>query len=780
MDPRSRLEIGLVGIALATGLGFAAVPGARAAGAPSLSLHAVESPVASCVALDLAGVGCDDLVVDVPDATDLLVFVLATHVDSLAGVQFGIHYDATVSVNSWTRCTSGLDIPEDGWPDSGTAIALAFPEILPTGPDSLVALGFFTIEGGSSGSIQVTDDARIGEAVWSTGGAVQRAFPVGLLGSVAIDEPFRGGHAPCGDSEIELVTATGISYLGGDGTFYPAWIAAIAPDARPLGIGLVRTDEANDAGYDRWVAASFARPGTGGRSGYVTVRVSPFGERLVGHSYGAEAIEPGSHSRTGQETMGTGPNGMLAAHVGTVPGPGGSSEGLVLWTNETAAVQRATAIDGAGAVSLHAVTPTDDPRDVLAVGVHRVTTTPTDPGRFGLSVVDVVDGIEATERYDALPEIDLVLGAERFDAGGTDAVVVLGRGAGGDALHVVRVDDPRSSLTPTWHAALEVDEDTLRGAALAVDRSAGRVGEVVVAAATDAATDSARVRVWRVAADGASAVEIAVTAEGAGTTEVTDVVVGSDGSAYVGGRMHDRGHVVRIPAGASDWTEIDWDHEIPDGGVAPGLIRDLALDVEEGCLYLVGEGDDPDDASDVAQLYVGAVAADAGSAGAPTVGGSVYVRPEDFPTDSLNVGGSGAAILTATDPTGFEELPLAGTPLLYLLGEARAFQGGSVGLVMRHPTGGCVDASVGVVTAGVPGAGHLRVVGGRRLEVRLAVGASSTVPVQVYDVAGRQVRATRIEMGATEVRFDRLLPGVYFVVAEVGDARLRGRGVVVR
>jgi len=65
------------------------------------------------------------------------------HVDTLAGVRSGIHYGDGVSIDAWTRCTGGLDIPEDGWPDSGTAIAVAF-DGLPAG------VYFVTAEAGTA------------------------------------------------------------------------------------------------------------------------------------------------------------------------------------------------------------------------------------------------------------------------------------------------------------------------------------------------------------------------------------------------------------------------------------------------------------------------------------------------------------------------------------------------------------------------------------------------------------------------------------------------------
>jgi hypothetical protein len=84
----------------------------------------------------------------------------------VTGVQFGVAYDTTVAVGSWTLCTGGLEIAEPGWPDSGTGFAATWPGIHHgVGSHGLHVVGFFQIEPGSTGQVRVTMDQRIDAAL---------------------------------------------------------------------------------------------------------------------------------------------------------------------------------------------------------------------------------------------------------------------------------------------------------------------------------------------------------------------------------------------------------------------------------------------------------------------------------------------------------------------------------------------------------------------------------------------------------------------------------------
>ncbi len=108
----------------------------------SLSIHLEPASYDGCDAFDAVASTCSDLVVEGDASVAQFAFVVAAGVGQLEGLQFGIEYDAAVDVSSWQLCTGGFQVPEDGWPDSGSAIAVTFnPEASTTAEDSLVVVG---------------------------------------------------------------------------------------------------------------------------------------------------------------------------------------------------------------------------------------------------------------------------------------------------------------------------------------------------------------------------------------------------------------------------------------------------------------------------------------------------------------------------------------------------------------------------------------------------------------------------------------------------------------
>lgn len=121
--------------------------------------------------------GCDDPIFDLiaqspchslgsdPVPGPAMVWVVVSLPDGdpaeVSGIQFGVEHDG--SVLQWTSCTGGFEIPEDGWPASGTGTAVTW-DGCSTPPFGSAPVGFFQVEDGSAGSIALTVDPRTGSA----------------------------------------------------------------------------------------------------------------------------------------------------------------------------------------------------------------------------------------------------------------------------------------------------------------------------------------------------------------------------------------------------------------------------------------------------------------------------------------------------------------------------------------------------------------------------------------------------------------------------------------
>lgn len=121
--------------------------------------------------------GCSDPTFDAIDAgecTDLanppatgaaFVWIVASDLDGFATgiglVEWGVEYDAGVNVTGWQLCTGGSQIPQEGWPASGTgnAVTWQFGCYEPEGSNARA--GFFTVSDvGVTGSMTITRDPR--------------------------------------------------------------------------------------------------------------------------------------------------------------------------------------------------------------------------------------------------------------------------------------------------------------------------------------------------------------------------------------------------------------------------------------------------------------------------------------------------------------------------------------------------------------------------------------------------------------------------------------------
>jgi hypothetical protein len=152
----------------------------------TLNLHITAPSYSGCddPAFDAIDEGeCADLASD-PVSGPALVWVVASLPDddpaALSAVQFGV--DHTASINGWSLCTGGLEIPSDTWPDPGSGTAATWPACYDP-PGRNARLGFFTLTDGDVGTVALTLDPRIGRTEWTDCDAYPHVLCDGNLAS---------------------------------------------------------------------------------------------------------------------------------------------------------------------------------------------------------------------------------------------------------------------------------------------------------------------------------------------------------------------------------------------------------------------------------------------------------------------------------------------------------------------------------------------------------------------------------------------------------------------
>jgi len=127
-------------------------------------------------------------------------------VGGIAGLQFGVDYEAGVSIGAWALCTGGAEIPQQqprAWPESGSGNAMTWPGgcyPLADNPDGLTRVGWFTVNGGSDGMLDIVEDPRIARAVATDCEAELIRVCKQLLGSADLNTVSGGtmGEVACG------------------------------------------------------------------------------------------------------------------------------------------------------------------------------------------------------------------------------------------------------------------------------------------------------------------------------------------------------------------------------------------------------------------------------------------------------------------------------------------------------------------------------------------------------------------------------------------------------
>jgi hypothetical protein len=146
--------------------------------------------------------GCADPFFEVIDAGNCLdlggariagpafIWVVASRTggypDGIGGIQYGIEHD--LAIQGWTLCTGGAEIPQDGWPDSGTGTAATWEGGCYSSPGENAMVGFASVADGSLGNLQITGDPRLPEpqALWADCSAVEYEICPAALGSMDV------------------------------------------------------------------------------------------------------------------------------------------------------------------------------------------------------------------------------------------------------------------------------------------------------------------------------------------------------------------------------------------------------------------------------------------------------------------------------------------------------------------------------------------------------------------------------------------------------------------
>jgi len=251
--------------------------------------------------------------------------------------------------------------------------------------------------------------------------------------------------------------------------------------------------------------------------------------------------------------------------------------------------------------------------------------------------------------------------------------------------------------------------------------------------------------------------------------EVADIILDDSDNIYLAGRFLSQGGVVRLPPIPSDpITTPVWTYDF-DGESASGfsVARALDFDTEGSCLYVTGEGDDPNEAGSARQVVVASLAPGTGTATYTT-----YLHANEI--DPAAVSSAGFALTAETDTYDFA----TPVPYLYVLGRVTNASGESKVILARYHTGSCSLLSTTVVHDSNPASWFVH--GGRSLLVVFPAPVSEAFRVSVFDATGRRVAERRTVRGETSLRFDGLSSGAYFVKGDRAGSAAVGRAVVVR
>lgn len=81
--------------------------------------------------------------------------------NGIGGAQFGLNHD--LAAQGWSLCTGGSEIPEGGWPASGTGNAVTWGGGCYMSSGEGAVIGYIAVGDGSVGNAAVIGDPRIGD-----------------------------------------------------------------------------------------------------------------------------------------------------------------------------------------------------------------------------------------------------------------------------------------------------------------------------------------------------------------------------------------------------------------------------------------------------------------------------------------------------------------------------------------------------------------------------------------------------------------------------------------
>jgi hypothetical protein len=156
----------------------ALVPATALAQAPldiqtNVNLHLTQPSYSGCgdPAFDLIDAGdCAGLASSAIDGAAFL-WVVASREGGfsgggIGGIQFGVDYEG-VDPSGWSLCTGGAEIPDGSWPASGSGNAVVWASGCYAPAGTAAVVGFFAVPNGATGTMGITTDPRIVEALWA-------------------------------------------------------------------------------------------------------------------------------------------------------------------------------------------------------------------------------------------------------------------------------------------------------------------------------------------------------------------------------------------------------------------------------------------------------------------------------------------------------------------------------------------------------------------------------------------------------------------------------------
>ena len=123
----------------------------------------------------------------------------------IGGLQFGVEFDPGIIISSWALCTGGSEIPQQEpvvWPANGSGNAMTWPDacyLVTANGDGLTRVGFFAINPGADGFLNIIEDPRTGKAEATDCQTTLFRVCKQLLGSAEMTIGGTGGENTCGN-----------------------------------------------------------------------------------------------------------------------------------------------------------------------------------------------------------------------------------------------------------------------------------------------------------------------------------------------------------------------------------------------------------------------------------------------------------------------------------------------------------------------------------------------------------------------------------------------------